>query len=254
MLVSFYMKAPRAALFDLDDTLAESFQPPSPTIIELLGKLLAKMPVAIVTAAGWPRIEHQFLEPLSRFGNVDRFFVFPNSSAECYIHQDGAWKKVYDLRLSADERTQIKKAIEEAASEVDIRDPNYEPMIIDREAQIAYAVVGLQAPPEVKKAWDPGQSKRKKLKEAIERRVPDVEVRIGGMTTIDITKKGVSKAYGVKWLAKNLGIPATEMVFVGDAFYPGGNDEVVIPTGIQIRETSGPVETEKIIEEILSSL
>jgi len=82
--------------------------------------------------------------------------------------------------------------------------------------------------------------------------VPDVEVRIGGMTTIDITKKGISKAYGVTWLSKHLDIPTSKMLYIGDALYPGGNDEVVIPTGIQTRSTSGPAETEKILEELVA--
>src|SRR5262249_23197508 len=153
---------------DLDDTLAESFQPPSAKIVELLGQLLAKMPVAILSAAGWSRIEHEFLEPLSSSHYVDRFFIFPNSSAQCYVHENSTWKKEYDLRLSEDERMRIQKAVEEAAAQADIRDPNYTPLIIDREAQIAYAAIGLDAPLEVKKAWDPDQSKRKKLKAAIE--------------------------------------------------------------------------------------
>lgn len=248
------MSAPKALLFDLDDTLAESFQPPSPRILEILIKLLEKVPVAVITAAGWPRIEHQFLEPMAASPNISRFFVFPNSSAQCFTHESGAWKEMYDLKLSEDERVRIKKAIEEAANEVDIHHTEHQATIIDREAQIAYAAVGLDAPAEVKKAWDPDQSKRQRLKKAIEKRVPDVEVRIGGSTTIDITKKDVNKAYGVQWFSKHLGIAPSEMLFVGDALYPGGNDAVVIPTGIETRSTSGPHETQKIMEEILEIL
>jgi HAD superfamily hydrolase (TIGR01484 family) len=242
----------KAVLFDLDDTLAESFQPPTPEMVGLLAALLEKMPVAILTAAGWPRIEEQFLEPLAHSAHISRFFIFPNSSAQCYLCEDGDWKEQYNLNLSVDERNRIKKAIEDATKEIDIRDPNYEPMVIDREAQIAYAAVGLDAPLEVKKAWDPDQRKRKRLQEKLEKLVPDVEVRIGGMTTIDITKKGIDKAYGVRWLSKHLNIPASEMLFIGDALYPGGNDEVVIPTGIQTRVTANPAETEKIIEGLLA--
>lgn len=240
----------RAAAFDLDDTLAESFQPPSAAIIGLLAKLLEKMPVAILTAAGWPRIEHEFLEPLSKSPRIDRLFIFPNSSAECHMYESGAWKQVYNFNLSDDERARIKDAIAEATKDFVVEDPRYQPLTIDREAQIAYAAVGLDAPLDVKKAWDPDQSKRQKLKSAVEKLVPDVEVRIGGTTTIDITKKGVSKAYGVNWLSKKLDIPTGEMLFVGDALYPGGNDEVVKATGIQTRITSGPKETEKILEEL----
>ena len=84
--------------------------------------------------------------------------------------------------------------------------------------------------------------------------MPDVEVLIGGMTTIDVTKKGIDKSYGVLWLSKHLNIPVAEMLYVGDALYPGGNDAVVIPTGIQTHITSGPGETTLIIDRLLEQL
>ena len=148
----------------------------------------------------------------------------------------------------------IKKAIEEASHDQDIVDPRFAPLTLDRETQIAYAAVGLDAPLEAKKTWDPDQMKRKKLKAAIEQKVPDVEVLIGGMTTIDVTKKGINKSYGVNWFSKRLGIPPQEMLYVADALYPGGNDEVVIPTGIKTRSTSGPDETLRIIDEVLAQM
>ena len=40
------------------------------------------------------------------------------------------------------------------------------------------------------------------------------------------------------------------MLYVGDALYPGGNDAAVIPTGIRTISTSGPVETESIIDDL----
>ena len=76
---------------------------------------------------------------------------------------------------------------------------------------------------------------------------------MGGMTTVDITHKGINKAYGVRWLSEKLGIPAGEMLYVGDALFEGGNDIVVIPTGIQTRSVSGPPETLAVIEELLKA-
>jgi len=168
--ISWYCAKPtmsspiKAALFDLDDTLAESFKPPTGRTIELLSQLLEKMPVAILTAAGWPRIENEFLEPLLRSAHIERLFIFPNSSAQCFTHENGTWKEVFNENLSDDERKRIKEAVLEATNEVNIRDPQYSPMVIDRGAQIAYAAVGLDAPLQVKKAWDPDQSKRKRLR------------------------------------------------------------------------------------------
>ena len=248
------VERPRAVLFDLDDTLAESFKPPAPEMIESLKKLLKLRPIAILTAAGFPRIEAQFLEHFSDHPNIADFYIFPNSAAECFRWDGSAWKREYDEELSEIERAMITNAIRESAAETGATTgTGFEPQIIDRGAQIAYAILGLEAPFEAKRSWDPDRKKRTLLQQAIMKRVPDFEIRIGGMTTIDITKKGVDKAYGVRWLSKYLEIPASEMLYIGDALYEGGNDAVVIPTGIQTRAVEDPTETLAVIADLLTS-
>jgi len=246
---------PRAVIFDLDDTLAESFQPPVPEMISKLRALLEHTPLAIMTAAGFPRIEDQFLTELADSPHISRLYVFPNSTAECYLSLNSAWKLAYSLALTVEERTKIKTAIEESIKETGVIEdhPQYKPEIIDRDAQIAFAARGLKAPLAEKKAWDPDQQKRKKLKDALDRRIPEFEVLIGGMTTIDITHKSVNKSYGVAWLSKHLDIPTSEMLYVGDALYEGGNDSVVIPTGIQTRPVANPSETLLVADELLKT-
>jgi len=76
---------------------------------------------------------------------------------------------------------------------------------------------------------------------------------MGGETTIDITKKGITKAYGLRKLAEFTSIPLTEMIYVGDALQEGGNDSVVIETGVQTRSVSGPQDTEAFIQQLISS-
>lgn len=247
------MQCPRVAIFDLDDTLAESFQPPMREMVERLGKLLDIMPIAIMTAAGFPRIKDQFISYLSHSPHISQFYIFPDSSAECYMWENGTWRLAYSLGLSEDDRMAIRKAIREAIAETGIfeKHPKHAPEIIDRDAQIALATIGLEASYEEKESWDPDQAKRKKLKAVLEKKIPQFEILMGGMTTIDITHKGVNKAYGVNWFSKKLGIPTSEMLYVGDALYPGGNDQVVIATGIQTREVSGPPETLAVIDELL---
>ncbi len=248
------MQCPKVAIFDLDDTLAESFKPPSQEMIRRLMELLDLIPIAILSAAGFPRIESQFLDELALSPHIGRCYIFPNSASQCYMREEsGAWRLEYSLDLSIEEREMVKDAIDKSVTETAIieQHPQYEPMVIDREAQIAFAALGLKATDTDKNAWDPDQSKRKHLKSAIEKRISGFEVLIGGKTTIDITRKGVDKAYGVTWLSKRLGIAPEAMLFVGDALYPGGNDAVVIPTGIQTMSVTGPDGTAKIIDELL---
>ena len=94
------------------------------------------------------------------------------------------------------------------------------------------------------------KTKRTALKKTLEEKIPEFEILIGGRTTIDITKKGINKSHGVRWLARQLNVEPREMLYVGDALYRGGNDSVVIPTGVETLATSGPLETEGIIDEL----
>ena len=115
---------------------------------------------------------------------------------------------------------------------------------------MTFAALGIDASAYAKAAWDPDRTKREKLKKIIEPQLPGFDVHISARTAIDITRKGIDKAYGVRWFAKHLGVAPQDMIFVGDDFSPSGNDAVVIPTGIQTLSTSGPEETETLIDEL----
>lgn len=246
---------PRVAIFDVDDTLTESFKPPKPEIVEKVKRLLEKMPVAIMSAAGFQRIEKEFLPILATSPYISHLYIFPNSTAECYMLQGGEWKQVYNNEMTVEEREQIKRALREAVQETEVL-KNIVPegeQIIDREAQVAFAALGLAAQDEAKTSWDVDKTKRTKLKKILQKKISGFEILIGGRTTIDITKKGINKSYGVRWLSKKLNIKPREMLYVGDALYRGGNDAVVIPTGIKTVSTSGPEETLGIIDDILAA-
>lgn len=249
------MDYPRAVFFDLDDTLAESFHVPSPQALAGVGKLLEYVPVSIISGATFLRMHTQFLSTLESHAHADRLYVFPTSAAQAYRFSSGAWEQLYDLALDEEARTRIKKAIAEEVHSLEVLHgiAHYGEQTVDKGSQIAYTHVGVDAPKAVKDSWDPDGSKRALLWKALKRALPEFEVLMGGVTTIDITRKDVNKSHGVLWLSKKLAIPVQEMLYVGDALYPGGNDAVVIPTGIQTREVSGPAETEKIIDELLAA-
>ena len=126
------------------------------------------------------------------------------------------------------------------------------PQLIDRESQVAYAFLGINVTPEDKVNWDPHHEKRMAMRDSLQRKIPEYEILIGGKTSIDITKKGVNKSYGVMWFSKALGIAPADMLYVGDALYPGGNDQVVISTGIETKQVQSVDETGNILEELCS--
>ncbi|MEK7203254.1 MAG: HAD hydrolase family protein, partial [Patescibacteria group bacterium] len=69
---------------------------------------------------------------------------------------------------------------------------------------------------------------------------------------IDITKKGIDKAYGIKQLMKLLSVPKNKIIFVGDALHKGGNDYVVKNEKFITQKVSGPKQTKFIIQTILA--
>lgn len=92
----------------------------------------------------------------------------------------------------------------------------------------------------------------KKMKAVLEQMTPEFSVRLGGTTSIDITKPGIDKAYGIRKLRDILGIGIYEMLFIRDALFPGGNDYPAKEAGafsIQVRD---PNETKRVIEAIIA--
>jgi hypothetical protein len=62
------------------------------------------------------------------------------------------------------------------------------------------------------------------------------------------------KAYGIEKLRKTLGIAIEDMIFVGDALFPGGNDYPAKQAGVVSIEVRDPHETKRVIETIIACL
>lgn len=241
---------PRAVIFDLDDTLAESFQKPETRVMEKLYRLADTMPLAIMSGATFGRLERDIMNHLPAHLRIP-LYVFSDNGSRADEWIEGRWEKRYGIMLEDKERRFLATAIGEAVDELDLFEGAAVYRVVDRGTSVSFVALAPEASKAEKEAWDPDFTKRPLLAARIAEKAPAYDVLIAGRTTIDIVRKGISKAYGVEWFANELNIPAAEMLFVGDAFYEGGNDAKVIPTGIQTYATSGPEETEKLIDRLL---
>jgi phosphomannomutase len=244
---------PRAVAFDLDGTLAPSKAPLEPFMGPLLIELTEHLPVAVMSGGSFAQFERQFLTgiPESDYKNL---YLFPTNATQCLTWEGGAWVHVYDNPFTSDEKEMILNALHEALAETGFDKPPerlWGPQIEDRESQISWSALGQQAPYEFKKVWDPDRKKRTPLAEALMRRLPDLSVRMNASNTIDITKAGMTKAYGVRRWSEILSIPIADMLYIGDALFPGGNDEVVKETGIPTHQVKDPTETADVIRELI---
>lgn len=238
-------------VFDMDGTLARSKTPMDASMSGLLTELLAKGEVTIIGGGWLPVFQWQVLDQLMCEPELlARLHLMPTSGSRYMRYLDGQWKDVYALALTEEERARVLKAFDDAFEEVGYTHPEelYGDVIEDRGTQITFSALGQQAPIELKEAWKGSVlDRRREIVEAMKPMLSEFEIKLPGATSIDVTRKGVDKGYGVQQLHERTGIPIEEMVFVGDALYEGGNDEPVKRTGIRAIPVANVEETKALI-------
>jgi HAD superfamily hydrolase (TIGR01484 family) len=242
-------------VFDLDGTLAESKSSLDSEMSALTHDLLGIVKVAVISGGDWTQFEKQLLSNFPNDERLKNMSLLPTCGTK-FFQYTGDWKKIYSEDFTVEEKEKIvnslKKALEAAEYKVE---EVWGEVIEDRGSQITFSALGQQAPIEEKKKWDPDFTKRKKIKEILETLIPEFSVRLGGTTSVDITKHGIDKAYGVKKLRDILGITFQEMIFIGDALFPGGNDYPARENGaVSSIQVKGPNETKLVIQTIIACL
>ena len=135
------------------------------------------------------------------------------------------WELLYAEDFTATQRQKILDALRQAIDQVGGKPTKtWGEVIEDRSSQITFSALGQRAPLEEKKKWDPDFTKRKKLIAALQPLIPEFSVHLGGATSVDITQHGIDKGYGIRKLHDVLGVEIHDMLFIGDAVFPGGND------------------------------
>lgn len=239
-------------IFDLDGTLAKSKSPVEADMADLLGKLMGVIQVAVISGGAWPQFEQQLLANLPRSERLKQLSLLPTSGTK-FLRYDGQWTQLYAEIFAADDKTRIIDALNKALDESGLRpERHWGEVIEDRDSQITLSALGQEAPLEVKQVWDPDFEKRKAIKAILDPMVPGFSVGMGGSSSIDVTRPGVDKAYGINKLKEVLGIPIQEMIFVGDALFPGGNDEPARKTGATCIKVRDPEETGRVIEAVIA--
>jgi phosphomannomutase len=244
----------RMIAFDLDGTLAESKQPIEVPTAELLARLLQVVDVAVISGGDWPQFEKQVVSRLPEGSRLSRLWIMPTTGTKLYRF-DGEWRAVYADLFDEAERVRIVEALNRIAGEQGLdADRNWGERIEDRGSQITFSGLGQDAPLAAKAAWDPDRVKRERLRKALLTLLPDLSVKIGGSTSIDITRQGIDKAYGMQRLCQHAGIGFEDILFLGDAIFPGGNDDPVRAAGIDAIAVRDPAETRTAITAIIACL
>lgn len=245
--------------FDLDGTLAESKQPLSPDIAELLCQLARDKKVAIISGGSFNQFKKQFLPFfVPKKENEDQVYknltLLPTSGSRRYQYD----KDIKDWVITDEEGMPPMAKEKTLAILRDFVASNQygigpilegDEVIEDRITQITMSALGQNAPLDKKIVWDPDQAKRKEMIKELAPKLPEVDINIGGTTTLDFLPKGFNKAKGLIRLLNHFEMVIDDMIFVGDAIFPGGNDYSPFEAGIECVKVKGPTETKDMIKK-----
>lgn len=241
-------------VFDLDDTLAPSKSPLPGRMSKALGRLLEYADVCIISGGAFEQFETQVLDhldvPSRKLANLH---LMPTCGTKYYRYTDGGWEAVYSNDMSDDERSAAIASLMENAQKLGFWEENpWGDIIEDRGTQITFSALGQEAPLEAKRAWDPDGSKKEALREEVAKDLDSLSVRSGGSTSIDITKPGVDKAYGMARLSEYTGVDMEDIIFIGDRLDGGGNDYPVVALGCKTVAVKDWEDTATFLERLLT--
>lgn len=245
----------RVIAFDLDNTLADSKSPVTKQMADLLNALLEKFQVCVISGGKFEQFEKQVLNKLKAAPRtLAALHIMPTCGTRYFRFDVDAkdWQQVYAEDLPAKQRAKIIAALDKGADALGYRAKKlWGEQVEDRGSQVTFSALGQEAPVAKKQAWDPDGSKKQKLRDYVAKALPEFEVQIGGSTSVDVTKPGIDKAYGITKLIELLDVTKQDVLFVGDRLKKGGNDYPVKAMGVDCLEVSRWQDTALVIQTIL---
>ena len=239
--------------FDLDGTLAPSKSALPSRMSKLLTELLKNYQVCVISGGKYELFQTQLLVNLNASSKqLENLHLMPTSGTRYYKFNNNVWEQVYAEDIDPEQKKKIVRALNEGLDELKWRPEKvWGEIVEDRDSQITLSILGQEAPLVEKEAWDPDATKKIKLRDIIAPKIPEFEVRAAGTTSIDVTKPGIDKAYGMKKLMKYTNTKIQDILFFGDKLLEGGNDYPVKAMGVDTVEVSSWEDTARAVEDFL---
>lgn len=212
--------------FDLDNTLTRSRSHIDPAHAPILAQLADRADVIVVTGSQASQTQKQLDPELS-----GRYFILAQNGNQA-IHRDGTI--LWERRPTAEQKAAIASLVDKMIAHLSLTLTDANDLIEDRGCSIAYSTIGHHEDVSKKEAYDPDHSKRRALLEHFKTDVDtlrtqhNIEVRTGGTTCLDFFEAGKHKGFNVGEFLKAMQWQKEDCLYIGDALFPGGNDETVV--------------------------
>lgn len=215
------MESIKVIAFDLDGTLTQHKSPLEPQNRRVLEKLSQKYRLLMVGAGQCRRIFDQMDHfPIDIIGNYGmQYAQYDKVTGELvYLRNDSV--PISDINTIEQRVTQLRRQY--GFTEFKGENVQYHPS-----GCITFPILGTKADLSDKLAFDPDRSKRRAFYDAVVRLFPEFVVFVGGSSSFDMAPKPYNKYYALDLYCKENGLTHDQVIYVGDDYGQGGNDEAV---------------------------
>ncbi len=242
--------------FDLDGTLTESKENIDAEMRHLLNKLLKKYYVIVASGADFKQIKKQLTRHLSLTVKEKLSLITMNGAVTYKWNREDLKYKPVENKLVFSEASirKITKVLGLLKNDFAWMQPTrvYGSQFEIRKFQVTFSPLGKDAPAHLKRLFDTDLKHRMMLRERLLKILPQFDVNIGGLASMDITLKNVTKALGLVKLSTELQIEDDDILYIGDRLFPGGNDYSIIEAGFNHIQVDSVDETKVLIKGILN--
>ncbi len=248
--------------FDLDGTLAPSKSHFHERMVNMFDRLLEKYQVCVISGGKYELFQRQFLTQITSDPDLlSKLHLMPTSGTRYYAfdRKVGKFTQRYAEDFTSEEKARIIKALKDGLDQTGHRvEKTYGPTIEDRDSQITLSPLGQEVVSElgdegleIKENWDPDMKIRMEIRDVVAKKLPGFSVKVAGLTSVDVTRPGIDKAYGMNKLMATTGLKMEDILYLGDKIMPGGNDYAVEQMGIDCIAVKNWEDTAYVVEGIV---
>lgn len=206
--------------FDLDGTLTQHKEPLGEGNRRVLDALAQRYRLVMVGAGQAGRIFRQMGGyPMDIIGNYGLQYAR-------YDAQSGELQMVRDLQLPCD-RQSVERRIAVLRQRFGYEDFAGESVEYHPSGCVTFPVLGTKAQQADKLAFDPERTKRRAVYDLVVQAFPEYHVFVGGSSSFDMAPRPYNKYHALDEYCRQLGIAHDQVVYMGDDYGQGGNDESV---------------------------